>query len=427
MVKRLLHLKRKSLAAGLLAGLLLFGASSGLVPRKSLAYSYCCACVCGTCVPIQHMMTRLHVTEEFVAHREWLVDVFFVEHLLRAMMMMTEQLTTVGLQQVEIIGAFLDAKHQLETQRLFQQLQAKAYKDYHPSEMLCTLGTGARAVNASERKAEFVSRALAENSMSRQLLSGDRSSSRGFPGDIVDRLDQFKRIYCDPDDNGRGLEIMCGGGGPANRVNRDINYTRLVDDAVTLEIDFSDGNVTADEEDVMALQNYLFAHNIFTTIQPTYLDRLANQELYLDVRSIIAKRTVLTNAYNQQVGMRAMGSGGNDAFLRAILVELGADQGEIDRHKDFLSYYAQLRTLVKAVQNPQFLTKLYDTPANVARLGVALQALGVQLDYQMLKSNWRLEMIMAIDAELALARAQEDVQNELGRVRAESPANIANP
>ncbi len=432
---RLYKLSWKTLRAGMLAGVLLFGASSGLAPKAYalLGGASCCACVCGSCVPAQHEQTRQtirteheqtreHITQEFIEHRDWLVDEYFRMYILRAMMMMTEQLTAVAMQQVEIIGAFLDAKHQLETQRLFQELQAKAYKDYHPSEMMCSFGTNIRATSASERNAEFVARSLAENSMSRQLLTGDRSSSRGRPGDRIDRLEQFKELYCDPDDNGQGLEVMCGGGGPADRVNADVNYTRLVDDALTLDINFFDQDETADEVDVIALQNNLFAHNVFTTIPPTYLDRLTNQEIYLDVRSIVAKRSVLVNAFNHQVGLRSHGSGGNDAFLRAIMAELGADDMEIERMGEQISYYAQLRTLVRAIQNPHFLTKLYDTPANVARLGVALQALGLQMDYQMLRSNWRLEMIMAVDAELALMRAQEDVQNELGKIRGDSPA-----
>jgi hypothetical protein len=49
-------------------------------------------------------------------------------------MAMTEQLSAVAMQQMEIIGTFLDAKQQLETQRLFQEMAAQAQKDYTPSE-----------------------------------------------------------------------------------------------------------------------------------------------------------------------------------------------------------------------------------------------------------------------------------------------------
>jgi len=40
---------------------------------------------------------------------------------------MTNQLTATSMQQVQIIGSFFDAKHQLETQRMFQQMTAEAH------------------------------------------------------------------------------------------------------------------------------------------------------------------------------------------------------------------------------------------------------------------------------------------------------------
>lgn len=418
----------KRISAAFMSVLLLAGLWTGSVPKPAQA-SECCVCVA-----VAHAITRAHVTTEFILHREWMLTTFFRDHILRALMMMTDQLTTVAMQQVLVIGAFLDAKHQLETQRLFQQLQAEAHKDYHPSEQMCTVGTVARTMAASERKSEFTARAMAEQTLSRQMLSHERSSGAGRSGDRADRLQQYIETYCDFDDNGGGNDILCeGGGGDADRVNNDINYTRTVDDSLTLDVDFFDGTRTDDEEDVIALQNYLFAHEVLPLIQREYLDIDANRELWLDARAVTAKRSVLVNAYNYQVGLRARGSGGNDAFLRRIMQELGADDDEIARlgaqgsgggqYGEDISYYGQLRVMVKALQDPNFFTKLYDTPANVARMGVALQALGLQLDYQMLQSNWRLEMIMAIDAELALMEVQEDVENELGNIRGEGKAD----
>jgi hypothetical protein len=408
----------KNLISGLAAVTFLFVFSSLSLPKTAKAYSSCCACVCMGCVIPEHEKTRAHITLEFKLHRDWMVNEFFRMHILRAMMMMTEQLTVVGMQQVEIIGTFLDAKHQLETQRLFQQLQAKAHKDYHPSEAVCTFGTNIRALSASERKSEFIARAMAEHSMQRQLLNGDRASSTGRSGDMAARIEKFKTTYCDIDDNGRGLKEMCGSDGPKVRVNKDINYTRLVDDALTLKVDFQNDSFvgTPDQEDVLSMQSNLFGHEVSNVIEPTYLDQQMAQELYMDLRSVVAKRSVLVNAFNHQVGLRAWGSGGNDQYIRKILYELGTPLAEIDRmHKD-ISYYAQLRALVKSLQGPRFITKLYDTPANVARLGVSLQALALQLDWQMLRSNWRLEMIMAVDAELALMKVQEAVQDEIAKI-----------
>lgn len=55
----------------------------------------------------EHDDTRDHITDEFQKHQRWIFYTFFREHVLRAWMKLTEQLSAIGMQQVEIIGAFL--------------------------------------------------------------------------------------------------------------------------------------------------------------------------------------------------------------------------------------------------------------------------------------------------------------------------------
>ena len=53
---------------------------------------------------------------------------------------------------------------------------------------------------------------------------------------------------------GSGLTLACGpGGGDTDRINIDIDFTRLIDEKRTLNVAFTDKNKpTSDEEDVMA-------------------------------------------------------------------------------------------------------------------------------------------------------------------------------
>lgn len=132
-----------------------------------------CGCTtCGESVQENTTLARETTAAEFQNHRTWLVDVFFTEHIRYAMSLMTNQMTAVMLQQVKMIGGFFDAKHQLETQRLFQQLMAKAHEDYQPSEGMCDIGTVARGLIVSERKTDLVKQALSNRTLSRQLRSG---------------------------------------------------------------------------------------------------------------------------------------------------------------------------------------------------------------------------------------------------------------
>lgn len=399
---------RKKVAVLAVAGIL-FGGTTLVAPRKTEAA--CCACVFAA-----HAATQAHITAQFKLHQTWMVDTFFKQYLLPAMMMMTEQLTTVAMQQMFIVGGFFDAKQQLETQRLFQQLQAQAHKDYHPSEGVCEFGTAARALGASDRKAEFNMIALSQHSMQRQLLSNKGSSGVGTAGDISDRVEKFKTTYCDPADNNSGLDTMCGSGGAAERRNKDVDYTRMIEAPLTLKVDFTSGSTaSADEEDVLAMSKNLYAHTLFRTLPETYLKTGKNQEKYLDGRAVMAKRSVAQNSFDAIVGMKSEGSGGSSAFLGAILKELAMPDDEI---KDVLgsekpSYFAQMELLTKKIyQNPDFYTNLYDKPVNVARKGVAMQAIQLMQDRDLYRSQLRTESMLSVLLEIEISKIQDTVQNQ---------------
>ena len=126
-------------------------------------------CSCDDDIQENHENIQELNRDLFREHHDWLIDTFFRQHIGFAMGLMTNEMTTVALQQVKIIGTFFDAKHQLETQRLFQTLMAEAHKDYQPSEGLCDIGTTARALVVSEKKSDLAHQTLANRVMERQL------------------------------------------------------------------------------------------------------------------------------------------------------------------------------------------------------------------------------------------------------------------
>lgn len=382
-----------------------------LAPTEARAqYS---SCVCNGCVAAEGQTTREYIRAEFQAHREWLLGPFFENRLVPAMMMMTEQLTVVGLQQVQIIGTFFDAKMQLETQRLFQQLQAEAHKDYHPSQGICSFGTNIQSLAASERKADINAIVLSERLLDRQLNAINSLGGEGNVSDKVSRLNQFISNYCDPNDNNGGLRELCSG--PGARPNRDVDYTRTIDSALTLNADFSsNGAATPDEADIMAMSANLYAHETFDPLPSELIGNPGLSQNYLDVRAVAAKRSVAQNSFNNIVGMKTAGSG-NSEYLQHILTELGIEASDAKAIVgDNPSYYAQMEMLAKKIyQNPDFYTNLYDKPANVARKGVAMQAISLIQERDLFKSQLRTEAMLSLILELELEKKQAKVQNEL--------------
>jgi hypothetical protein len=234
--------------------------------------------------------------------------------------------------------------------------------------------------------------------------------------------------------------ICPGNGAPADSANRDIDYSRTAGDKNTLEVDFGDENLTSDERDIFALASNLYDSTPSIRIPEASFESPVLQQNILDVRSIAAKRSVAENSLFAIAGMKALGSpaplnmlpGGalpasipglegmgssenTRGYMSLLLERLGVAPEEIT---EFLgarpSYYAQMEVLTKKTfQNPDFYTNLYDTPANVARKGVAMQAIGLMQDFDTLNSYLRTEMMLSVILELEIMKMQDEVEKRI--------------
>jgi len=387
--------------------------------------------------------TMGHITAEFQKQRKWMVDQFFKEPnakdglgVLAALKILTSQLTTIGMLQVEVIGTFFDAKHQLETQRLFQQLTAEAHKDYHPNEQLCEVGTLSYSLASSSRKNEVMRSLLSKRSTDRQLLAKDTIGSGATDSDKRSRLNQFIKKYCDPNDNRKNLDTLCKRSENKKELfNKDINYTALIETPLTLDLDFTsttaDGQrVTDDEEALFAMTANLFAHELpAQVVEGKYLaDDKENPNYrgaavaYLDWRALVAKRSVAANSIASIIAEKTKGTEQAQPFIYALIEEMGKGQSNAltadDIRKtigDRPSYFAQMEILTKKLyQNPNFYSDLYDKPANVLRKDVAIQAATLMQKRDLYHSYLRSEMLMAVMLESALVEEQLLIDNEIG-------------
>jgi hypothetical protein len=370
------------------------------------------------------------IQEEFNKYRDWITDwdpgcpksltqkcrgvipSFFRGYFLPEAMEMTEQMSGVAHLQALTMGSIIDSKTQLETQRDFQELEFKAYKDYQPSRSFCAFGTGIRGAAHSEQRGKLNSVALAARQLDRHLGAAP-SISTGVAGaaklddDRESRWAQFKTEYCDPRDNdykgaSTGLKLVCSAAG--DRTNRDIDFTRVIEHERTLDVNFSKGGSTptADEADVLALSSNIYGHDVFDrNVDEQFLDDPVSQELYLMLRSVMAKRSVAENSYNAIVGLKSQGTtniGSTRDYLGAVIKELGVSNAEIYKMIGTNpSYYAQLEILArKLYQNTDFYTDLYTSPTNIARKGVAMKAIDLMLDRAIYESELRQELATSV-------------------------------
>lgn len=367
-----------------------------------------------------HDDTRDHVVDEFEDHRnDYMVGYFFSRLLLPNFMLMTEQLVTTAMHQMFILGTFFDAREELEFQRLVQKKTAEAHKDYHPSTGMCTIGTMSRSLAASQRRGELMAHALSERSKDRQL--GNRGSvgalARGH--DINFRFSQVRSRYCNPQEQAGELTMTCSGTPPVT-INKDIDYTRTLDTPLTVGMDPDDTAITDnDEVDIIALGTNLYAHHAPQQIAEALLEREDNQHALLDLRQLLAKRSVAEHSFNTIVGMKTEGSSVAEetgTYMSTIFRQLGLEEeGDIEALLgERPSYHAQMEVLTKKLyQRPAFYTNLYDKPANVLRKGAALRAIGLMQNMDRFKSQIRSEMLLSVMLELDILKEQERVQARL--------------
>lgn len=376
-----------------------------------------------------------HITDEFKKHRKWIEDAFFNDKnegdpvgLLAAMKLMTDQLVASGMQQTQMVGAFFDAKHQLETQRIMQELTARAHKDYQPSQDMCLTGTMTRSLSGSARQSDLVQVGLANWSLQRQMMTKDSVGHENKESDENSRLDQFIKKYCNPDDNARNLDWLCKKSAKDQEyINADVNYTKTVDAPLTLDLDFYDetaDNPTKQEEALFALKANLFSHDLMPFVQADKFvkpngkpaDRAADMD-YLDFRALTAKRSVAQNSIASIAALKAKGDTNVKPFIYSLYEQLGGgdiEETEIEKIiGDKPSYYAQMEVLSKKLyQRPEFYAELYDKPANVLRKNVALQAVTLMQKRDLYRSYLRSEMTLAVMLEVALKKEHERVENE---------------
>lgn len=374
------------------------------------------------------------------------INASIVENYVQAFMLMGEQLSAVMLQQVAVIGTFLDAKQQLEVQRDLQSLKAEAHKDYQPSDQMCRFGSMMRSVTAADIRATQHKQALNQILMATYTDVFGSNSFNGYISELESRLNQFRKVYCDPMDNNGGLKFLCQenpidgkiisgeryGGSDPGRYNKDIDYALTLAAPLTLDVDFLYPALSHAEEDIIALAKNLYWTRSFDIAgPPEALPR--DPRPYMDMRRYMAINNVAHSSFTNLVGLKASYVPGTPpdqsgpSYMKALLREFGLPDDEIEALLGISpSYYAQMEILTKKIyQDPDFYTNLYDKPVNVDRIGVSMDAIKLMQNRDTYDISLRREMLLSMMVQEALhkpGRALSDkITNVIKSVQTSSP------
>ena len=363
-----------------------------------------------------------------------------LQNWVKGMMLMAKQMTAVIVSATEQIGRMIDSKHQLETQRLFQEKSAEALRDYYPSEQICKIGTVMRDMAMIDERMPVTRNAINNQIRSRELISGEAITKEAGTTDVLSRINMNKTVYCNKNDGGMSRHCTSAEDSesnslendgddeedPAQRMNKDIDYIRTIELPLTLDIDFLEENsggqkgddtgpaaenksvekTTSDETDVFQLLHSLFSDENF----PRFADGAEKHEDYTKImrnmRSVVAMRGVARNSVANIIAQKAASANKeNDAgpYLKALMKEMGVEDTKaiekiLGKNP---SYFAKMEVLTKKLyQDPNFYANLYDKPANVSRMRTAMKAIKLIQDRDIYAAMQRREMLLAMLLEL---------------------------
>jgi hypothetical protein len=386
----------------------------------------------------EYEQERQFITQQFVLNQNYLANDFFTVDVLPGLRMMTEQLVSNGMNQMLALGAIMDAKVQMDTQRLLQRRTADAHKDYQTDNDMCVYGTAASHMTSSDLRGRLTAHVLAKRSLDRQLGNLDSSAADGPDQDAMARLQVVRNLYCNPNDNMQQVSDICYPGGALARRNRDIDYARVMENN-TLDLNFSDTAVSNDEADIFALSNYLYAQHPFSRIPHPAMRTIEGQTVWMDSRAVIAKHSVAENSFDNIVGMRSTSPDDMTAtaqYLGVVFQRMGVSQqdgqrivGGMDKDSNAInkpSYYSMLQIMSQAIyQTPSFYANLYDTPTNVRRKEVAMQASRLMVDRDSYVSELREEAVLDELLEAEVVKGQERLSNAASRIKRGERTNPA--
>lgn len=320
------------------------------------------------------------------------------------------QLSTIMSKQMQMIGLFFDAEHQLDTQRQIQELAAEAHKDYHPGEQLCVIGSTIRSLASADQRQQAQKQSLNTLLMQRYTSEEGGMAETGKVRYTASRLHNFKNYFCDDDNYNRHIASICTAPDVMRPFeNADIDFTSMLDVPLTLNVDLLDGESQPDEEALVSMAANLY----WSEGAPIYPADIMERDYheYLDLRHMTAMSNVAHNSFASLVAAKSQapvdaGITGGGEFMKAYLKQFGLDDSEV---RTLLgenpSYYAQMDFFAgKMLQLPGFYTNLYDKPANVARMETSLQAIKNMQLRDTYKSAVRREMLYALLIEQNLKR-----------------------
>lgn len=386
-------------------------ALSAMFPRDASASCTCCSCVC---LPPYYCCdtgsVSSYISQAFSDFQnKFVMDEYYNKtYKKKGLQAQADQFRDIALNSALLIGVFIDGTAMNYSLNKMNAAKSRTLRDYNVSEEVCKFGTLSRSLAASDVKVAANQAALSAIMLTRSMGGIGGIAEAGTGDDIRKRADYVATKTCNPSDNDNSMSAICL---PANdpglkpqNYDADMDYTLAVESKPSLNVDFTSGTRTEEEDAIIALSYNLYGHKL---LMKAIENEEAQREMALETNSktrlVVARRNAAANSFAVIVGMKASGSGGSDAYMLGALQNLGLSSADATAFAGagHFSYFAQMEMLSKKLyQTPSFYANLMNSPANVRRVTAAMEAVDLAQTRDLYNSTIRSEALMAILLDL---------------------------
>lgn len=365
---------------------------------------------CSYNCPLVFAQNRInsYTTSRVNDHKSWVQNTLWPA-ILEDLQVLTDQLAGVSPAAMSSLGMITDGAQTQTTQRRLQKLKAESVNRNRPNLKMCSVATMTKGLTNSEDNGRVFSASLSNNMKTRFLGGENTQGADGVDSDKRARWNMFVSQYCDPDSENGALGEQCQNIDPAN-FDKDVDFARLVGGADTIAAE--------DTHAVTLMASYLYGHDIprnrfkGNSIDPKKNSR--NYELYEQMRSIMAMRSIAANSFQSVVALKSEGPEETEeekSRRQSTMIEMGYSSDFIaNSMKASPSYVGRMNLMQDALfHNPGFYIDNISSPEHVSQTMTAMKAIENMYMDRLAESLKRQELLNSVWLELKLRKEQSDI------------------
>ncbi|TAL39714.1 MAG: hypothetical protein EPN97_01790 [Alphaproteobacteria bacterium] len=305
----------------------------------------------------------------------------FWDRWLLALKDMTAQLSGSLNDGTRHLDSLFDSSNETENERMLQEVEYNAKKQYQTTDQGCRFDTAARYMNSTMRTGTFVSQGLTKN---RNVEANNAAGSPAVAGQKTlneSRFGVYQSTFCDGVSNG-GYP-GCAAAGP--RPNWDTQPSKTLFGKETIDMANTD-----DRRAVEALTYNITGYDVPDPFGLNILRSAQGQEQRARNREYMAQMDAVSSLVTSLVGERTPGPAAPEIQqLRTKLGVMDASPNPSER---------EIRqSVIEQLWDPNYWVDLGDSPAATKQKEVYLQAYNLLMLYKIIEKTEKISNAYAIE------------------------------